>query len=602
MRINSPNYYNSQIFFKSIDKPNFKANSDRAQFHPDTVKVLDNVYTNYKKSLNEVTFSEIRKTALKVSSETQIPKKDVVKAMQLLTQFSNIKSLMTISKALQKENIKYLGNQNFELAYKSIDKGLSTPNVRRISEETGIHNSLTYVLEKKKLAPFSSENNEKIGLILDDDKIAQLEQVKKSQPEQFNNLVKDKNLKFFYISGWDTGIPVINRTQNLEDKTVELLNRAKKYNVPLEKAIDYPKLDRIKSLGIKPIVIKNENEPNELAVYNQMKPEQLATKNSLYNIVEANILSRASNKNDATKSKINHISAKYLEDTLCVYTPEKMSKDLKLLHKKINDYANEQNREVVYLLPDKGIKSNDYLNYSYRKINNIDSSKFVNIKNLVSYHSSNPERNKDNTLYVVLDDCALSGNSMLSILNYGLISTEKTPILFANLKCSDEAIANFMRNSSRSAKVMYVDKINPKNIGSEKLEDIIGESSYHEEAYSIAFPYMAPDNNCELGSNIALLHNPKYNLINRSSERNRKHYSNYELNLLDRDTRKDFEKAQKKNRDFCSSSKTLSDNVLKVSAQYSKMIGKNYQTLPESDLRYLTSNDLNEAVEELLPN
>lgn len=59
--------------------------SGRAPFHPDTVTVLDDIYANYKQSLNEIPFNEVRATALKVSCETQTPKKDVLKSMQLLT-------------------------------------------------------------------------------------------------------------------------------------------------------------------------------------------------------------------------------------------------------------------------------------------------------------------------------------------------------------------------------------------------------------------------------------------------------------------------------------------------------------------------------------
>lgn len=376
------------------------------------------------------------------------------------------------------------------------------------------------------------------------------------------------------------------------------MKRAKENDLPLEKAIDYPNIDRIKALGIKPVIIKNENEANELTVYNQMRPEQIRTKNTLYNIVEANTLSRFINQNDADKAMTNHISAKYLEKTLCVYTPEKMSKDLKLMHKKINDYAQKENREIVYLLPNKDIKSTDYLNYSYRKINDIDSSKFIHIDDLNMYYKLNPERNEDNTLYVILDDCALSGNSMISILNYDFMgTTDKTPILFANLKCSKEALNNFMNTSSHPAEIMYIDRVHSKYIGTDTLENVIGEAAYQEEAYAIAFPYMAPDNNCELGSNIALLHNPKYNSSNFSSESQRNYYNDYELGKLDEDSRSKITESQKERRNYCFSSKTMSDNVLKVSAQYAKTIGLNYSRIPDSELRYLTSKDLDEITD-----
>ncbi len=41
----------------------------------------------------------------------------------------------------------------------------------------------------------------------------------------------------------------------------------------------------------------------------------------------------------------------------------------------------------------------------------------------------------------------------------------------------------------------------------------------------------------------------------------------------------------------------MSDNVLKVSAQYAKTIGLNYSRIPDSELRFLTSKELDEITD-----
>lgn len=576
MSIITNNYTNiTKVQFKSKRAEKNDYPTERAPFFTMTDDILDRVYDNYRKSLNEVSFNEIKTVATDVAQETQTPKKDVLKAMQLLTQFANMNDLKLISNAINKENLEYLGNKNQELCFNAIGKGFVSQNTARIASETGVHRSLTYLLDKKKLAPFKHGNDGKIGIILDEEKIQDLEKVKQYQPKEFEDFVNDKKIKFFYISGWDSGISIANRTKDIKQETKNLLSFAKEQNLPLEKAIDYPYIERIKELGIKPTVIKNENDATEFTVYNQMRPEQIRTKNALYNVIEANTLNRFSGCSDVKKAVSNHISAKYLEDTLSVYSIEQMSQDLKQMKKKIDKYAADRNKKIIYAVPNKDVKSSDFIHYCYKKVNNIEPSKFVYMNGLCNYFDKNPERAND-TAIVMIDDCALSGNSMRDILAFNadlMMVKGKVPILFANLKCSDEALMNFENTSGHPVDIMSLNKIKAHYIDNDQIEDIIGQPQYRENAYSLAFPYMSPDNNSEFATNIALLHNSRYNSDNFSSDFQRKIYRRNDLAKLSETDRKIYDRKQKARQEYSFCTKNISDDVLDTSAVYAQLIG-----------------------------
>ena len=171
MHITSPNYH---IISSPLKTTSFTASPDRAAFYPETTEALDNFYQDYKTSLNETTFSDIKATALRISEETQTPKKDVLKTMQLLTQFSNMKSLKIISDKLSESGIESLGDKDMALQFAVYSSGLDRENKIKFFSETGINRALSYVLDKKQLAPVEYKQEGKKGIILDEEKIEQL--------------------------------------------------------------------------------------------------------------------------------------------------------------------------------------------------------------------------------------------------------------------------------------------------------------------------------------------------------------------------------------------------------------------------------------------
>lgn len=575
MKLNSINTpYNASLSTAVANKArhvSFAGGPVRAPFYPETLDTIGSVYKDYKKSLGETSLSDIKTISLNLSKELQVPKKEVLEAMQLVTQFANMKSLKLISESISKQKIEYLGDDSMNLQRVAYDIGLSKENRPKFFADTGIHRSLVYIFDKKGLAPISYRRSNRIGVILDEEKINQLEQIKKSEPENFEKISKSKDLKFFYISGWETGIPVVDRTKSLEEKTRELLLKSKKENKPVKKVIDSSYMDRIKSLGITPVVIKNENLATEMSIYNQMRPEQMC-RAQMQNIIEANSIVRTSELTNASldeMAKYNDAAAKNLKDTLCVYTPEKMSMDLKKIYDDIENYAKENNKQTLYVIPNKTAKSTDYIYYSYKKINKIDSSKFmpisaINDSNRMSYDGSQlyPDArviDPKKTLLVFLDDCSISGDSIRKIRTYDIAAagvSKQYSLLFTSLKGTDNAVEEFhSRKFKNPAELIFLEKIALQDVKkNKKLVKQIGHPTFTTEASAIVFPYMAPDNNSKFASNVALLHNIKYNSQNFSKK------SSSDYNLVSNDY-------------FNSGSKSMGIDVKQVSAEYVKLIG-----------------------------
>ena len=173
------------------------------------------------------------------------------------------------------------------------------------------------------------------------------------------------------------------------------------------------------------------------------------------------------------------------------------------------------------------------------------------------------------------------------------------PILFANLKCSDEALNNFENTSSHPVDIIYADKIKSRYVDNDQLEDIIGEPQYRENAYSLVFPYMAPDNNSELATNIALLHNSKYNLSNFSSEFQRNVYKLNDLAKLSDLDKEIYKKKQDNRQQYSYCTKNISDDVLETSAVYARTIGLNPVTYVDNSNYKITPQELKLITEEI---
>ena len=76
-----------------------------------TKKKLDLVYENYKNKLNETTTKDIENICGNIQQNSNFSKKEILNAMQLVTQFGNMDSLKVIGKALNKNDIGFFINE-----------------------------------------------------------------------------------------------------------------------------------------------------------------------------------------------------------------------------------------------------------------------------------------------------------------------------------------------------------------------------------------------------------------------------------------------------------------------------------------------------------
>ena len=498
---------------------------DRIQRPPlkeKTKEKLDLVYKNYKNKLNETTPEDIENVFNNIQQKSNYSKPEILNAMQLVTQFGNMESLKTIGKALNENDIGFIPNNSIDFqAY------INNSNIKNtLQNNFGLNASLHYCFNKKELQTLNGHN---IGILIDNNKLSDLEKLSEDEITEIKNR---KNIKFFVLSGFENGVNFIDRTKDLKQQTINLLNYAKKNNMPVDKAIDNDILKRCKNIGIKPIIIKNEKDPTINNIYKQLSPKQISI-----NELKATIDAAAINSFKEPNKQVACINGlvQYLENTLENYTPERMSKDLKKIHSKINKQVKllgKTPEDIIYIIPEAG-KSYDLINYQYQKINNIPKDKFITLKD----ETSLKKINTDNKVLVILDDCSLSGSSLLEDENFNYYTTasnaklNNSNIIFAPIYISKEAEERLQkaidkRNRTTDDFIIYTDTNNKtwkygikNDVNKSYLEEALGEKCWEDSRYCIIFPYMSPDNNSEFAANIALFHNINYKEENNNNNK-----------------------------------------------------------------------------------
>jgi len=482
-----------------------------------TFKSVQRVYRQYEQSLHETSLPEIKQAVSNVETKTGASKQEILSAMQSLTQFASLKSVKQIGQVLNKYKVASIGNTRESLQMRYF-AGSSLPLYRfsknlddTITNDFGLHKSLDYLLNKKNIRELDPFSNKIAAVFLDENKVAQFEKLKQKDEKLFNKVKNLPNVKYFMISGWDSGITFIDRTKNLEDETVKLLEKMKSSGKSADKTMDSSLLKRIHTLGFSPIIIKNEGTATESCVHTQMAPEKM-TLGELYNILNANSYVKAAKNNDAQVLS-KQLTVDYLKDNLKVYTPETLSLSLKKLHGKITEFAQKQGKtedDIIYIAPEKS-KSYSLMNYMYSKINNTPAEKFMTPRKI-----SADDFNAKGKLLVLLDDCSFTGDSLNAFTSSSSSikkAIKKSDGILCACVCASKNTA-FKTNSKRH--LIVLDEVKGINMNKDSLYNTnmrvnLGHSEFgKKESFCVVFPYMGPDNNHELGAIIALLHNVNY--------------------------------------------------------------------------------------------
>ena len=506
--------YPAIYFMGSIDK------ITRPPINKKTKEKLNSVYENYQNKLYETTPKDIENICNEIEENYHFPQKDILKAMQLVTQFGNIESLKNIANSMNENDIGLIPHNGWDFK-------LYTQNKKNLSnifdDNFGLNSSLYYCFLKKEIQNLDGDD---IGILIDSNKLEDLENLSEKELENIN---KEKHIKFFILSGFENGVNFIDRTKDLKTQTINLLNYSKEQNLPIEESVDDKIIKRCKNIGINPIIVKNSNEATINNIYNQLKPKQIS-KQELTAVLDAAAINTFKEQNKQVEC-VNGLT-QYLENTLEVYTPERISKELKNINSEINKQVkllDKTPEDVIYIIPESG-KSYDLINYQYQKINNIPKKQFITLTNENSFKNINAK----NKVFVILDDCSLSGTSFLEDENFNYFSAasqaskNNNNIIFAAIYISEKAEDRINKNIKMKRRINqdYIIKTNKNeknwddninnDINKSYLNKALGKAGWSDSKYCIIFPYMSPDNNSEFASNIAIFHNINYSKDNKN--------------------------------------------------------------------------------------
>lgn len=495
-----------------------------------TYKKVKNFYSEYKNSFGEVSYKDIERMADNVVNNSGHSREDVLGVMQKLTQFSNMQSVNIITEMLKKRNVTEIASCSRYLEDSS--KILLNPVNREVNlmqDSVGIHRTFTYLLESKKRIFLPITKRKKFAYFLDSDNVSVLEKMKMNDIDEFNKIKSNPNIEFFFLSGWDNGINFLDRTKNLESETMRVLKYSEKVGVSPEQAVNYQMKKRIKALGLSPIIISREGMPKEQCIYNQMASEKM-TEQDFFNLIDAN--SQYRGKNVLQRTRIKDDSINYLSEQMKIYTPEIMSEKIKEMHKMIVEKAEKRGyypEDILYVEPEP-IRSNTLINNMYKKINRIPDEKFISISDAMQKKTDFKDK-----FIVFVDDCTITGESLDGAVETSrVIFDKKQPKLFACICGTEGAVLKFPRKYN--SEILVIDMLrsvptSKNSVCSSRLRETVGNPDYMKgEATCLIFPYMSPDNNTELASNIALFHTKSfrgYNSVFRTEKSDNSPQSDY---------------------------------------------------------------------------
>ena len=212
---------------------------------------------------------------------------------------------------------------------------------------------------------------------------------------------------------------------------------------------------------------------------------------------------------------------KYLDETFEPYSVERINIALKDIHKQIEEKVVSLGKtmdDVIYVVP-KIDKSFSLISYQYAKVNDIPLSQFLQDDFSPIFRKADAPPVKKDKVYVVLDDFAGSGDSLVTKMNYrgfkNLIYSDKnTNLILAPIFMTDVAKENFdfyineLFNRQNIDFYVTNNKFDSKKYMTDFLEDkdrkdvlnLVGGNGYSSLATSVAFPFSVTDTNSNLSS------------------------------------------------------------------------------------------------------
>ena len=396
---------------KYIEQDGNKKLVSYAKFNEDGTKYISpevqDIYQKTLSQLKQTTPEEIKGILDEVVGKTGTSDEEVLAVMDMLTKYGSMSGMESLAQELSSRQIK----QFFETG--TLDA----------------NSALNYlVLNKKQLA--LSADGKYTGFLLDEYGFRYLEVLKNSNPQEFDELINNENIKFIYPEGW-SGETIYTRTsdsQSLKDSAIDLITRAKaiqdesgvSFNEAIKQAEAQDVIARAQELGIKEVETipsKNTTDFQDVdeginTILKNLESESISQE-ELNAVIEAMSNRIFPDSKDAQKAL--ELICGYLNSELELYSPSRLGEQMKQMHTSILEQAKTLTKsdgsafsedDIVYVIPNTK-KSYSYIALQYAQVNGIDPSKFIVAK------AEDIPKLDDNKIYVVLDDVVGTGNSML---------------------------------------------------------------------------------------------------------------------------------------------------------------------------------------------
>lgn len=337
--------------------------------------------------------------------------------------------------------------------------------------------------------------------------------------EFLKKVLSNPDFKFILAEGYITGVNPFSQTQDFAKllkektkafKTIQMLYPEKTEDEIFSIILNQPIIERLNKMGI----------PSDRIKIIQNLPETKQYKiEDILNQLNSKII---------TKSEIENIFSEYnkkdwpylleiLAQTLKVKSTRTCSDSLKRIYQDIIKANGGNDDGIYYLLPSNAIKSFSTIIMQFCETNNINASR------IIQYDDLGNEAIKKARAIVILDDMACSGES-LKIVYSSLVEklienqNEVSDIIVSPIICTKKALPLFDNISYLGRNIScipgeIVEEFSTNNhLKSLKPEDIkiyeriMTGGGYEGGDYSIAFPYMAPDNNNKIFATIFAEH------------------------------------------------------------------------------------------------
>jgi len=483
-----------------------------------TISLEIKVRAIYEKLRTQLPKIEIKTIEKILERFNEYPRSEVLMVMNRLTNFSNMSSFVNLSNYFAKEKISNFVRfvDDYRIDTESIiDKSFNKQGGLSLKQPINVNFLFEYFFKPQqgKAPLYIAENR---GLVIDSDGLEILK--KKDLTSDFFS-----KCKFLYIKDFENTYNIFNQHKDFELMIKDNLEKLKvlKTQNPKEKVenlldkIFNPNLEKIKNLGITPIVIdttqKENITPQSIADnLSPMFPQYTEFKTVLMDSVKAL----------ANKPQKQAIFLDLVKQKIEAYSSKTFAKKIEKLKIIIEDSVRNKGKDIdkiYYALPNLN-KSFSLMAYLYQKINNIDNSKIIyadlcSLNHAHYYSAIDNELPKGSTL-VILDDVAVTGYSLFAtqVYYHPNLKKENFDITFATVYATDSANKRFEKIQSQTNKVNDDDFIFSDYQELSYNENMHDSASFFKESL-LMLPHIAPDNNMSYFAPVIRLFYPRREFV-----------------------------------------------------------------------------------------